>query len=80
MYFILICALLQSGLQEKNIFNSMVENALNLKHTNLLVNFFFFFSFGVLQLMLTKGPQPNGSTIPVLDFQLPPPVPRCHAA
>jgi hypothetical protein len=37
MLYILICALLQSRLEE-NIFNSMVENAVNLKHPNFLVN------------------------------------------
>jgi hypothetical protein len=40
MLYILICALLQSRLEE-NIFNSIVESALNLKHRNFLVNLIF---------------------------------------
>lgn len=32
MLYILICVFLQSSLEEKNIFSSMVESALNLKH------------------------------------------------
>jgi hypothetical protein len=43
--------------------------------------FIFFFSFGVIQLMLLEAPQLYGLLYypPYLTFQLSPSVPSCHA-